>query len=187
MLSNTELKTGVYIVLDGEPYQVTAYEHSKQARQGGVMRTTLRNLLTGGVVERSFKGSDKIEPADVSYQKCQYLYVEGDGCVFMNNDTYEQFTLTNEQLGDTVNYLIEGTDVDVQMFKGQAINVNLPPNLVFEVKETVPGVKGDTASGGSKPATIETGINVQVPLFVKEGDKIKVDTRNNNYIERVNS
>lgn len=186
MYSITDLKTGVYVELDGEPFQVLDYQHSKQARQGGVMRTTLRNLLTGNVMERTFKGSDKVAPAEVNYQKCQYLYPEGESFAFMNNESYEQFSLTKAQLGEKGVYLTEGTDVDVQMYKGQPININLPPNLPFTVVETVPGVKGDNATGGSKPAKLNTGITVSVPLFIKEGDRVRVDTRTGAYMERVN-
>jgi elongation factor P len=186
MYSITELKTGTYIELEGEPYQVIDYQHSKQARQGGVMRTTLKNLLTGNVVERSFKGADKIPPAEVGYFKAQYLYKEGDNYSFMNNETYEQFELTTAQVAESAPFLVEGANVDVQQFREKPINLKLPPSLVFTVVETVPGLKGDNATGGTKPATLETGMVVSVPLFIKEGEKIKVDTRTHAYLERFN-
>lgn len=186
MYQITDLKRGVCVEIDGSPYQVVDYQHVKVARQAGMMTTKLKNLVTGSIIEKTFKSGDKVKPADVGFFKAQYLYPEGTGFVFMRNDTYEQFTMDKESIGDAKPFLIEGSDVDIQFFGEQAIAVNLPPNMVFEVIETVPGVKGDNATGGSKPATLSTGLTVQVPLFVKEGDKIRVDTRTSDYLERAN-
>lgn len=186
MYQISDLKRGVCIEIDGEPYQVVDYHHVKVARQAGMMVTKIKNLNTGSISEKTFKSGDKVKPADVGYKKCQYLYPEGDGFVFMRNDNYEQFTIDKELVEDQAPYMTEGMDVDVQFFGEQPLGINLPPNMVFEVLETVPGVKGDNATGGSKPAKISTGITVQVPLFIKEGDKIKVDTRTGAYMERSN-
>ncbi len=186
MYQISDLKTGVCIELDGTPYQVLDYQHTKVARQAGMMTTKLKNLLTGSTSEKTFKSGEKVKPADVGYKKCQFLYPEGDSYQFMRNDTYEQFAIPSSVLGDATNYVTEGSDVDVQFYGEQPIGVLLAPNMVFEVVETVPGVKGDTSSGGSKPATLNTGKVVQVPLFIKEGDNVRVDTRTGTYMERVN-
>jgi len=186
MYSITDLKKGTYIELEGQPYQVVDYQHVKVARQAGMMTTKLKNLITGSIVEKTFKSGDKVKPGDVGYRKAQYLYPEGENFQFMRNDTYEQFVISSDVLGDATKFLVEGSDVDVQFYGDQPIGVMLSPNMVFEVVETVPGVKGDTASGGSKPATINTGLVIQVPLFIKEGEKVKVDTRTGQYVERVN-
>ncbi len=185
MYSINELKTGVYVEIDGTPYQVVDYQHSKQARQGGIMRTTLRNILTGATVEKTFKGSEKVEPAEVSYVKGQFLYKDDNGYNFMDTVSYEQFWLSPDQIGDNGKYLLDGTEVDVQVYKELPVSVRLPISMNFTVVDTPPGVKGDTATGGTKPAVIQTGITVQVPLFINNGDVVKVDTRTATYTERV--
>lgn len=186
MYQISDLKRGVCIELDGDPYQVVDYHHVKVARQAGMMVTKIKNLNTGSISEKTFKSGDKVKPADVGYVKCQYLYLEGESFVFMRNDTYEQFNIEKSLAEDEAPYMTEGMDVDVRFFGEQPLGINLPPSMVFEVVETVPGVKGDNATGGSKPATLTTGLTVQVPLFIKEGDKIKVDTREGTYVERAN-
>jgi elongation factor P len=184
MYGITDLKTGVAINLDGQPYIVTSYHHSKQARGSGVMKTTLKNLVTGATVQKTFQGNDKLEPADVGFSKAQYLYSDGSDYHFMNGETYEQFTLQADTLGDQTNYLVEGTDVDIQNIDGKPVNVKLQPKAVLKVTQTDPGVRGDTAAGGSKPATLETGLVLQVPLFINEGDKLRVNTETGEYCER---
>ncbi len=170
--------------IDGVPYQVVSYQHIKMARQAGMMATKMKNLNTGSMIEKTFKSGDKVKPADVGYCKCQYLYPEGEGFVFMRNDTYEQFSIQGDQIEDEKPYLTEGEDLDVRFFGEIPIGVSLPTSMVFEVMETPPGVKGDTVSGGSKTAKLSTGTNVQVPLFIKEGERIKIDTRTGEYLER---
>jgi elongation factor P len=186
MYQISDLKKGVCIDIDGVPYQVVEYQHVKVARQAGMMATKLKNLQTGSIIEKTYKSGDKVKPADVGYRKCQYLYPDGDGFMFMNAETYEQFTMSADEIGDMKEFMIEGADVDIQYFGEKPIGLLLPPNMIFEVIETVPGVKGDNATGGSKPATIVTGKVVNVPLFIQEGDKIKVDTRTGEYMERYN-
>jgi elongation factor P len=185
MYGINDLRTGVAINLDGQPYVVLTYHHSKQARGAGVMKTTLRNLLTGSTIQKTFQGNDKLEPADVGFSKAQYLYKDGTDYHFMNGETYEQFTLQADTLGDQTNYLVEGTDVDIQNIDGRPVNVKLQPKTVLKVTQTDPGVRGDTAAGGNKPATTETGLVVQVPLFVNENDSIRVNTETGEYCERV--
>lgn len=187
MYQISDLKKGVCVEIEGAPYQVVDYQHIKMARQAGMLSTKLKNLHTGAIIEKTFKSGDKVKPADVGYYKCQFLYPEGEGYVFMRNDNYEQFTIGEDILSDDKGFLTEGDDVDVRFFGNTPIGLNLPPNMVFEVIETVPGVKGDTVTGGTKPAVLSTGISIQVPLFVKEGEKIRVDTRTKEYLERANN
>jgi elongation factor P len=186
MYSIGELRPGMVIIVDGDPYVIAAAQHSKQARQGGVCKTKIKNLLTGSMVNKSFQGNDKLEPADVTYGKAQFLYSDGEAFNFMDNESFEQFALDNETIGDQANYLVDGTDVDIQYFEGKPISVMIPPKMDLEVTHTDPGVKGDTASGGSKPATLETGYVLQVPLFINIGEKIRVNTQSGEYVERAN-
>ena len=186
MLSVAQIRTGKVIVLDGEPYAVVKDVFAKQARGAGVMKTTLKNLKTGATVQKSFQGNDKVEEADVGYRKCQYMYNDGEAYHFMDNTSFEQFELSKDMLGDQVYFLLDGNDVDVRFFEENPISVNLAPKVVLEVTDTEPGVKGDTASGGSKPATLETGLVLQVPLFIKIGEKIRVNTDTQEYCERAN-
>ncbi len=185
MYSVAQLKPGVAITLDGEPYLITKSEFSKQARQGGNNKTTLRNLKTGANIQRTFSGNDKAEPADLMKARCQYLYNDGAKGHFMNNETYEQFELNNELLGEQMEMLIEDSEVSVQFYEGSPIGLELAPKIVLKVVDTPPGVKGDTAQGGgTKPATLETGLVVQVPLFINPGDSIRIKTDDASYVER---
>ncbi len=184
MLGITDLKVGTKVQLDGDPYVVTYSQHSKQARGGGVMKTKLRNLITGGTVEKTFQGNDKVEPAEINFARAQFLYANGDEYEFMDQESFETISLDKNRLGDVTNFLTEGMDVDIQYFEGNPINIQLPPKMTLEVTETDPGVKGDTATGGSKPATIDTGYVLQVPLFINVGDKIVINTDNGEYCER---
>ncbi len=184
MLGITDLKTGVKFMLDGAPHEVLTYQHSKKARGGAVVRTKLKNMISGATIDKTFRGNEKIEEADVTRAKAQYLYSDGDKYHFMDNESYEQFEVDKEILGDKINYLKEGLDIELMKFEGRAIGVDLPIKVTYEVTETQPGVRGDTAQGGSKPATMESGVIVTVPLFVNEGDKVVVDTRDGSYVER---
>ena len=185
MLTITELRMGVKIIIDGDPYVITAYSQTKQARGGSVVKVTVKNLLNGSTLHKTFQGNDKLEEADITHTRAQYTYKDGDDYNFMDNQTYEQFTLNKEQLGDTTSFLVEGAEVDIMNFEGTPVNVELKPKMDLKVIETPPGVKGDTASGGSKPATLETGLVVQVPLFIKEGEKVRINTDTFEYVERV--
>lgn len=179
-----ELKKGRAVIVDGDPYLITWNQFSKSARQGGVMATKMKNLKTGAVIQKTFQGNDKLEPADVGYRKVQYLYGDGTNFTFMDLNSYDQFELTEDTIGDVAQYLTEGQELDAMMFQDQPIGINLPPTIEVKVVETIPGVKGDTATGGTKPATIESGATINVPLFINEGDTIKVNTDSGEYMSR---
>lgn len=186
MLSIAQIKPGVAITIDGEPYIVTKSEFGKQARQGGVTKATLKNLKTGANIYKSFSGNDKVERADLERARCQYLYNDGNYFHFMHKDTFEQFEITEEFVSDNKYYLLEGGDCDILLFEGQPIGIEVAPKVVLKVIETPPGVKGDTAQGGTKPAKLETGLTVSVPLFIEEGESIRVNTEEGTYVERAN-
>lgn len=181
---HTDLKIGVLVEIEGAPYRVTDYSHHAMGRGGAVVQVKLKNLLTGGVVEKSFRGSDKIQPADVSRVNMQMLYRDGDNLVFMNNETYDQETVAADVLGDQAKYVADGTTVGLQIFNDRVIGLEIPNAVVLEVTETEPGAKGDTATTALKPATLETGVTVNVPLFINEGDKVKVNTLSGAYLAR---
>ncbi len=184
MLGITDLKVGKNIVLDGQPYVVTWNQHSKQARGAGVMKTKLKNLLTGRALERTFQGSDKIEGAEIQFKRAQYLYQSGTDYEFMDQESFENVSFSEEVLGDDKFYLQDGMDVDIQYFNGNPINLKFPPKLTFEIAQTDPGVTGDRAQAGTKPATCVGGLTLQVPMFVEKGEKIVVNTINGEYVER---
>ena len=180
-----ELKKGRAVVVEGDPFLITWNQFSKAARQGGVMATKMKNLKTGAVIQKTFQGNDKLQPADVGYRKVQYLYAAGSNYTFMDLTSYDQFELDADTLGDITKYLTEGLEVDAMVFEEVPIGIKLPPTIDVKVVETIPGVKGDTATGGTKPATLESGSKVNVPLFINEGDTIKVNTESGEYMERV--
>ncbi|MFC1638615.1 elongation factor P [Patescibacteria group bacterium] len=184
MLGISDIKSGKCIVLDGEPYRVLYEEHSKTGRAGAVLRTKLKNLITGAALEKTFQGAEKVEEADVSRTKAQYLYVEGDEYAFMDNESYEQFNLNKEVLEDVIGYLIEGTEVTILNFNDNPINIELPIKMNLKVVDAPPGIKGDTASGGDKLVTLETGLKVTVPLFINNDDIIVVNTEKGEYVSR---
>lgn len=148
------------------------------------MKTKMKNLLTGSTMEKTFQGADKVEPADISYRRSQFLYQSGDDYEFMDNETYEQVAFTRDQLGESAQYLSDGMDVDLQYFSGNAINVQLPPKMTFTVTQTDPGVKGNTAGNVTKDAVLETGLVIKVPPFIENDDKVVVNTLNGEYVER---
>lgn len=184
MLGITDLKTGVVIDYEGAPFMVISYQHSKMGRGGAVMRTKLRNLKTGSVVDITFKGSDKFDEAPLEKRTCSFLYKDDSGYTFMDSQSFEQFTLSESEVGDKKNYLKEGSDLQILFYDDQPVSIDLPIKMEFEVVHTEPGVKGDTAQGGTKPATLETGAIVTVPLFIKIGDVIRVNTTEGTYVER---
>ncbi len=184
MYGITDLKNGTTFEVDGQPYVVLEYQHSKKGRSGAVMRTKLRNLLTGAVVQNTFSGNEKFAEVNIERRKVQYLYKDGASYYFMDIDTYDQFDLFADDLGHNVNYLKDGENVQFQFYQGKPINLDLPPKLDFEVVEASDGVKGDTASSATKVITIETGLHVTVPLFIKQGDKIRISTADGSYVER---
>lgn len=184
MYGITDLKNNTKIELDGEPYVVTDCQHSKMGRGGAVMRTKLRNLRNGSVVSKTFQGNDKVKPASLATHEGQYLFSDGSSFTFMDTTSYEQTSIPESVLGSRAKFLKEGLTVELLEFKGAIIAVELPIKAEYEVRETDPGLKGDTVSGGSKPATLESGATVTVPLFIQIGDKVRVDTRTGTYLER---
>lgn len=180
----TDLKKGTLFVLDGEPFRVVDYNQKVMGRGGSIVNVKVKSLLDGKVLSKTFKGNESIEPADVSNQTVQYLYNDGGTFYFMNNETFEQFEIAADILGDQAGYLKEGDNVVAQLFNGAVINVELPKNVYLEVTYTENVVKGDTTSSVLKDATLETGITVKVPAFIKQGDVISVSTEDGSYRER---
>jgi elongation factor P len=185
MISTGDLKKGVAIELDGELWQILDYHHIKMGRGSAQVRITLRNIKRGQTVERSFQAGTKWPRASMERRPVQFLYRDDDDYHFMDTDTYDQFALRGEQLGDAVQYLKDGMMVDRTTYQGETIGVELPVTVDLRVMSTEPGYAGDTASGARKPATLESGLTVQVPLFVGEGDVVRVDTRTGEYQTRV--
>ncbi|MFZ6036493.1 MAG: elongation factor P [Patescibacteria group bacterium] len=183
MLVINDLKAGRYIVVDGEPFAITKHSFVKMGRGQGVMRTTLKNLKTGQTLEKSFKGQEKIDEADITRTKANYLYQEGGSYYFMDQESYDQFFVSSGQLGDAAQYLIENLEVDVLNFNGQPISVEIPTKVTYTVTQADPGVRGDTAQGSvTKKATMENGLEVNVPLFIATGDRIVVNTDSGDYV-----
>ncbi len=183
--TTSDFRRGLKIEWEGKPYEVLEYQHSKVAKGQATVRTKLRDLTTGRVQEVNFRSGERFEKPDLEEKEMQYLYQEGDRYVFMDMEDYDQVYLDRDQLGEAWKFLQENVTVSVLYYKGKPIGVELPNTVELRVVETEPGVRGDTVSGGSKPAKLETGAVVQVPLFVNEGDVIKVDTRTGQYVERV--
>jgi elongation factor P len=175
---------GRAISLDGEPYLILTSQFGRKSQSKANMQTKLKNLKTGAIVARNFQGSEKIEPADVGYRHVQYLYGGNGTRTFMDLETYDQFEFTDESLGEIVDFLVDGLECDALLYEEHPIGIKLPVTVVMEVTETMPGVKGDTATGGTKPATLQSGASINVPLFINAGDKIKVNTETWSYVER---
>ena len=186
MISAGELKRGTTIDLDGDLWNIVGYQHVKVGRGGAVLRLKVRNLKTGANVERTFPASEKFKRVYLDHVKAQLQYRDDDTFNFMDTETFEQLTLNAEQIGDDVNYLTENLVVDMLKYEDRPIGIELPPSVELRITETEPGFRGDTASGGGKPAVVQTGLKIQVPFFVNNGDLIKVDTRTGQYLERAN-
>jgi elongation factor P len=184
MYQPTDLKKGVVCQIDGKPYRVIEYAQKVMGRGGSIVNVKLKNLIDGSVIPKTFKGQDKIEPAEMSNKTVQYLYTDGDVFFFMDPETFEQFELSKEVMDSTVGYLKEGENVTLQFFDERVINVELPKNIFLEVTYAEDVVKGDTTSSVLKDATVETGLVVKVPAFIKTGDIISVDTTTGEYRER---
>ena len=184
MLNISDIKSGKNILWEGQPYVVMTHEHSKTGRAGAVLRTKLKNLLTGAVIDKTFQGSEKVDEADMSKTKAQFLYTEGTDFHFMDNESYEQFSLSKDVIGNSAFYLLEGTEVTVFNFNDVPVNIELPIKVTLEVVEAPPGIKGDTAGTGGKVVTLETGLKISTPLFVNQGDKIIVNTEKGEYVSR---
>jgi elongation factor P len=180
-----DLKNGMALDLDDGLFEVVEFQHVKPGKGGAFVRSTLKNVRTGAVVDRTFRGGEKVERAIIDKREMQYLYRDGEDYVFMDNSNYEQLTVGPTRLGSSVNYLIESANAVLKMYDDEIVGVDLPAAVELSIAETEPGVQGDRVSGARKPATLETGLVIQVPLFVNPADRVKVDTRTGDYITRV--
>jgi elongation factor P len=186
VVDTSRFKNGLKVEIDGSPFVMIYFQHVKPGKGGAFVRTKVKNLLTGKVLDRTFRSGEKLQEADIEEKKMQYLYQDGEDLVFMDTDTYDQTPMSKEVVGDAGLFLQENETVEVLFWRGSPVNVELPPFVEVPVAQCDPGLKGDTASNVTKPATIATGAVVQVPLFIKEGEIIRVDTRTGEYSERVN-
>ncbi|MGM0423714.1 MAG: elongation factor P [Thermodesulfobacteriota bacterium] len=185
MYSTSDIRNGLKIEMQGQPFEVLDFQHSKSGRGGAFIKTKLKNLMNGSVLEHTFRSGEKIAKPDLETRQMQYLYQDGDELVFMDMTNYEQVQVPAENLGQKGKFLVEGQEVKALTYQEQIIDLSLPASVVLQVTETEPGLKGDTVSGASKSAVLENGLNVSVPLFVENGDKVKVDTRTSEYLGRV--
>jgi len=187
MISSNDFRTGVTIELDGEVYRVVEFLHVKPGKGSAFVRTKLKSMQTGSSLERTFRAGETVPQAILEKRTMQHTYRDGDQFVFMDMETFEETPLTDAQIGDRVKYLSEGMEASVVFWNGQVLEVELPNSVTLEVTETDPGVKGDTATGGTKPAIVETGAQVNVPLFISVGERIRIDTRTDTYLGRETS
>ena len=185
MISAGDFKNGVTFEMDSQVYRVVDFQHVKPGKGAAFVRTKLKNVITGAALEKTFKKKEKVEEAQIDRKDMQYLYNDGDVYYFMDNETYEQLPLNKEELGDTLKYLLDNMVVKVLSYKGKVFGVEPPMFVELEVTYTEPGFKGNTSTGALKPAQLETGYSVNVPLFVEIGDKVRIDTRSGEYMERV--
>ncbi|GAB7189773.1 elongation factor P [Kineococcus sp. NUM-3379] len=185
MASTNDLKNGLVLNLDKQLWAVVEFQHVKPGKGGAFVRTKLKNVLSGKVVDRTFNAGVKVETATVDKRDMQYLYKDGDDFVFMDSDTYDQITVPAATVGDAANFMLESQQVIVATHEGTPLYVELPTSVVLEITYTEPGLQGDRSTGGTKPATVETGYEIQVPLFLEQGTKVKVDTRSGDYLGRV--
>ena len=184
MYSTADFRKGLRIEWEGKPFLIVEFQHVKPGKGGAFVRTKLKNLINSRVIEQTFRSGEKVGRPDLEEKEMQYLYREGDKFIFMDNNTYDQVEMTREQVGDQTQFLQENINLKVLYYKQEPIGIELPTFVELVVTATDPGIKGDTASGGSKPATLETGAVIQVPLFISEGDKLRIDTRTGAYMER---
>jgi elongation factor P len=184
--TTNDIKNGTVLRIDGQLWSVIEFQHVKPGKGGAFVRTKIKNVLTGKTVDKTFNAGLKIETANVDRRDFQYLYMDGADYVFMDTSTYDQITVPAETVGDAKDYLLESQNVLIASNDGQPLYVELPPSVVLEITYTEPGLQGDRSTGGTKPATLETGAQIQVPLFLEQGTKVKVDTRDGSYLGRVN-
>ena len=187
MLNITDLKKGTLFVLDNEPYKVVDYSQKVMGRGGSIVNVKIKSLLNGKVLDKTYKGNEQLESADITTQKVQYLYNDGQVFYFMNQESFEQFEVSADLIGESSGYIKDGDIVQLQFFKGNPISLDLPKNVPLTVTYTESAVRGDTSTAITKDATLETGITLKVPAFIKQGDVISVDTATGNYRERVRS
>lgn len=184
MYSTTDFRKGLKIEVEGTPYEIVEFQHFKPGKGGAMVRTKLRNILTGRIQDITFRSGEKVERPDLESRDMQFLYRENDDLIFMDLTNYEQLTLNGESAGGKDGFLKDGQQCRVLLYQGKPLDIDIPASLVLEVTETEPGAKGDTVSNVTKPAKLETGIVVQVPIFINTGDRIKVDTRSREYLGR---
>ncbi len=185
MIDTSQFRRGLRIELDGEPFLMVEFQHVKPGKGGAFIRTKLKSLATGRVLEQTFRSGEKVKAPDLEEKEMQYTYKDADGYHFMDMTSYEDIIMSEETVGEAARFLQENATIKVLYHNGRPIDIELPIFVELEVAETEPGVKGDTASGGTKPATLETGAVVQVPLFINAGDMVKIDSRTGEYVERV--
>lgn len=185
MISTADFRNGARLLLEGQPFFIVEFQHVKPGKGGAFVRTKLKSLMTGNVLDRTFRSGERFEEPNLEERNMQFLYATGDSYTFMDTDTYEQLTFEKKQLGDNADLLKENMVATILIYEHQPIGVELPIFIELKVVETEPGVRGDTASGGTKPAVVETGAIVKVPLYLEVGEIIKIDTRTREYVERV--
>ena len=185
MISAGDFRNGVTIELEGNIYQIIEFQHVKPGKGAAFVRTKLKNIVSGGVVEKTFRPTEKFENAHIERKEMQYLYSDGELYYFMDTETFDQLPLNHDKVEEAIQYITENMNVTIKFFKGEPFSVEAPNFVELTVAETEPGFKGDTATAGNKPAILETGAKVMVPLFISEGEKIRVDTRTGEYMERV--
>jgi elongation factor P len=185
MISTNDMRAGQTLNLDGELFTIVKYEHHKPGKGGAMVRTKLKSVRSGAVLDRTFRADEKVDLAILDKRQMQYLYSDDGGYVFMDNETYEQISIDRDFVGDLAGFMKENLVVEVQMYQGSPTGLELPPTVDLTVVKTDPGLQGDRSSAGNKPATLETGATVQVPLFLQEGETVRIDTRTGNYVTRV--
>ena len=184
MISTKDFKTGMKLEFDGKPFEIVEFQHFKPGKGGAMIRTKLRQLKTGQILDKTFRSGEKVKKPDMAYVEQQFIYKDGSDYVFMDLESYEQVNVSEEAVGEKGGYIKEGDTVKVLLYNGELIGVDLPANVNLTVAKADPGIQGDRVSGASKPATLETGLKINVPLFINEGDLIKVDTRSGEYLGR---
>ncbi len=183
-ITTNDLKNGMTLLLDGDLFQVVDFQHVKPGKGHAFVRTTLRNVRAGGTVERTFRAGEKVERATIDKREMNFLYRDGDDYVFMDNETYEQINVSPEVLGDMGNYIVDGSTAILLMFGDEIVGTDMAAAVELTIAATEPGLQGDRSSGGTKPATLETGLVIQVPLFIETGERVKIDTRSGDYLSR---
>jgi elongation factor P len=185
MISTTDFRNGVKIEVDGEPYVIVEFQHVKPGKGGAFVKTRIKSLKTGNVLDKNFRSGEQFREPDILEREAQYLYASGNEYYFMDTKSYEQFFISSEQLGESKSFLKENMVVQIVFYQGKPLSVELPMFVELKIVETDPGFRGDTATGGAKQATIETGATIKVPLYIEEGEVIKIDTRTGTFVERV--
>ena len=184
MIFTTDFRSGLRIHVEGDPYEIIEFQHVKPGKGGAFVRTKLRNLKTGNVIEKTFRAGERFEEPPIEDREMQFLYAQGRDCYFMDTSSYEQVSVTDEQLGGAKDFIKENMVVKIMFYQGKPLGVQLPIFVELKIVETAPGVRGDTATGGNKPATLETGAVIKVPFHIGQGDIVKIDTRTRAYVER---